>query len=741
MKKSAERLLSAFRAWIGPFLKLGPARLIVLGACLASCCAGYLIIAPGSPVRYRSPLEGLEVGKVAERDFVAERSVTYVDEALTQEAVQARLAGVTAVFSVDEAASQAVLQRFDGFAKLFDELRSQGDSAELIAQRLREGYPGAFSLEEAKAVAAEGELGLAQARPFLAETLASGVFAIPTKGLESFNPERVELRLWREGRLVAEELPLRNAVTLSSWPDALAQSSRLGLGSRAYRAERAIIKAFLAENVFYDRDISEKRLEAARQSVQPVMKRIERGDKVIKRGYVVDAEQLSRLKALEGTRAKFDAAGLFGAIAYTLILFALCAVLVSPGVSGRDLDRGAFFLLAISGSVYFILATAFSRFQSFPAAMPFALILPTGLVAMLLAILYDGRLSILFGVSIALSLLLVSGMDALPSVFALLSCAFATLSVGKAEKRIDLVRAGLYLALFQALALLVLNLLSGRLEGLFSSLFWAGFNGFFCGVLALGFLPLLETALNAPTRFRLMELSDLNSPLLKRLLTQAPGTYAHSVMVAALAESACRDVGANALLARVAAYYHDIGKMDQSGYFIENQSSHNKHDDIKPRLSATVIRSHVKLGVEKARSMGLPDEVVDIISEHHGNSLIVWFYNQALKAEGQVDRDDFSYPGRPPRSRESAIVMLADTVEAASRTLKKPTMAKLIQFIHEMTMEKFNNGLLSDSELSMRDLKAIEASFVRILAGHYHSRIEYPKMGKPGLGEGAKEGE
>ncbi len=292
----------------------------------------------------------------------------------------------------------------------------------------------------------------------------------------------------------------------------------------------------------------------------------------------------------------------------------------------------------------------------------------------------------------------------------------------------DLVKAGALIALAQLVAAAGV-LLADRSDAAAypATLFWAAFNGFACGMAVLGFLPLLEQALNAATTFRLIELSDLNSPVLKRLLTVAPGTYSHSVTVANLAESACREIGANALVARVGGYYHDIGKMDQPDYFIENQAAYNKHDELAPRLSATVIRSHVKVGIEKARRLGLPKEVVDIIAEHHGNSVISWFYNEALKREDQVNADDFAYPGTPPRTRESAVVMLADTVEAAVRTLKKPTMSRLDKFVQELIMSKFEQGQLSESELTFRDLETIKNAFVRILAGHYHSRIEYPK--------------
>jgi putative nucleotidyltransferase with HDIG domain len=259
-------------------------------------------------------------------------------------------------------------------------------------------------------------------------------------------------------------------------------------------------------------------------------------------------------------------------------------------------------------------------------------------------------------------------------------------------------------------------------------LFWAALNGIVSGMLFLGILAPLEQALNAPTTFRLIELSDLYAPILRKLFTTAPGTYSHSVMVATLAEQACQDIGANALLARVGAYYHDIGKMDNPQYFVENQTDHNRHDDIAPRLSATVIRSHVKVGLEKARGLGLPADVISIIAEHHGTSVITWFYNKATQQEEQVSTEDFAYTGSPPRSRESAVVMLADISEAAVRSMVKPTVAKMEKFIQQLFDQKVKNGQLAHSFLTFHDLDTIKKAFVKVLAGYYHSRIEYPKL-------------
>ena len=242
-------------------------------------------------------------------------------------------------------------------------------------------------------------------------------------------------------------------------------------------------------------------------------------------------------------------------------------------------------------------------------------------------------------------------------------------------------------------------------------------NGFISGIFVLGFLPILEDRLNTPTCFRLMELSDLNSPTMKQLLLTASGTYNHTMMVATLAEAACREIGADALLARVGAYYLDIGKMANSEYFVENQTSYNKHLDLNPRLSAAIIRSHLKIGVEKAESMRLPREVIDIIGQHHGNSLVQYFYAKAKELDPNVSTKDFSYPGPPPRTKEAAVVMLADVSEAACRTLDHPSVPRLEKFIAKLVKAKMESGQLDNCDLTLRELHLIQESFVTTLAG------------------------
>ena len=216
------------------------------------------------------------------------------------------------------------------------------------------------------------------------------------------------------------------------------------------------------------------------------------------------------------------------------------------------------------------------------------------------------------------------------------------------------------------------------------------------------------------------------------MLLVAGGTYSHSMMVSSLAENAAREIGANALLARVGACYHDIGKLDQSEYFTENQGSGgNKHNDINPSLSVSVIRSHVKKGIEKARQLHLPKSLIDIIAEHHGNSVIAYFYNEAKKLDPNVSPEDYSYSGVPPTTKESAIVMLADTVEAACRTLDNPSASRIDKFVAQLIASKIEHHQLDNSPLTFSDLAKIRESFVQLLTAYYHSRVEYPDQKDP----------
>ena len=354
------------------------------------------------------------------------------------------------------------------------------------------------------------------------------------------------------------------------------------------------------------------------------------------------------------------------------------------------------------------------------------------LSVMLLTVLFGQQNAIFFVFLLAFSVLFITNFDPIPAFFLVASSITAIRIVRRIEKRIDMIFASVLLGIFNAIFLLCIKIIFNNPQTFSLSIIFGNvFNGFVSGILALGLLTPLESLLNTASVFRLMDLSDLNNPVMKKMLIVAPGTYNHSMMVASLAESACHEIGANALLARVGAYYHDLGKIEQPEYFVENQMGNNKHEELNPRLSVSVIRRHVKKGLEKATQLRLPKEVLAIIEEHHGNSLISYFYAEAKKQDPQVSAEEFSYIGTPPQSKESAVVMLADTVEAACRTLDKPSVSRLEKFIKQLVMTKVELGQLDNSGLTLKNFRAYKVIFVTILAGYYHSRIEYPNQKDP----------
>ncbi|MDQ7796345.1 MAG: HDIG domain-containing protein, partial [Spirochaetia bacterium] len=356
-----------------------------------------------------------------------------------------------------------------------------------------------------------------------------------------------------------------------------------------------------------------------------------------------------------------------------------------------------------------------------------ALFVPASLFAGLVSLLYGPRTGIFFSLISFFLTGAATNLNAQFMIGILLAGISATLTMRTARTRIMLARAAIFQAIIQALLaiILLLNQKPNAAE-LIQSMGLGALNGFAGGSFILLLLPLFERLLDRATQFRLMELADINAPILKEMLSNAPGTYAHSIQVAHLAEAAAKDIGANPLLARIGAYYHDIGKIEHPEYFTENQKGVNRHDDINPSLSASIIRRHVKDGVERGREIGLPKEVIEIIGQHHGNSVMEAIISKVKDSVSEADVQSFSYQGEHPKSKEAAIVMLADTVEAASRSLKNPSSAKLEQFVHQLILHKLNTGQLEDSELTMRDIRITEEAFSRILQSQMHTRIEYP---------------
>ena len=461
---------------------------------------------------------------------------------------------------------------------------------------------------------------------------------------------------------------------------------------------------------------------------------IEKGEKVIRKGFPITEDGYAKLKKMSESPVYIDYRAFANSIIYHILMCALFFFLFSKiyfknnMIEFKELVTECVFYLIVFATVIF--GSKLPYFSS-----PFALcaIIPGPLFIFLISILFGQLNAVFFSLMISLAVLNATSYQIVPFLFVLSSSFASSRLVRKIDRRTDMVFVSVLQAVLNAVLLVIFKIVfNDPITNGVGALVGVILNGFFSGILCLGLLTPLELVLNTSSVFRLMDLSDLNNPFMKKMLVTASGTYNHSLMVASLAEAACNEVGANPLLARVGAYYHDIGKMDNPEYFVENQGGgENIHKEINPSLSASVIRTHVKRGIGKAHSLRLPSSIVDIISEHHGNQIIAYFYNEAQKINPDVSPEDFSYTGNPPSTKESAVVMLADTVEAACRTLEKPSVPRLEKFITTLVNSKIEQKQLENCNLSFSDITKIKAAFVQILAGYYHSRTKYPDQKDP----------
>lgn len=673
-------------------------------------------------------LSGYEVGMVADRDVVSPRDVVYEDEEATRLRRDARVALVFPVYREDPAVVTRMTANLKDFTALLTDLFAGIESPESRYFRLQDEAPGYLSRDEVNTLGQLPNLNLFLQRVvrLQSELYDQGVFAIPT-----------DRDLFEAGMLAYQHDGLKEEVPLSSLirTDNLKENVKNAFGAETVDGEAelawAVVKKFLDPNVRMDQAETQLLREEARASVEPVLKTLPQGEPILRKDFVITQEDMDKLSVLTGLRSALSVQTSLGLALYLAVVIVFSTYLLGPELRRQRSMASRTVLVAAFITAYVIAATIIQHAVSTPIPVPPTVLLPTAAFAMLLTILVSPRTGRTAGLVMALLVLPVSGMDPYAFCIAMVGAIAGPAIVRGAQKRIEIVWAGAWIWGVNLAVLWALALIQRVPLGHYLLVLWYGAeNALTSSILTLALLPLFEHVMNAATPFRLLEFSDMNTPLLKKMLVMAPGTYGHSMSVANLAESACREIGANALLARVGAYYHDIGKVEQPEYFIENQSGTNKHDELKPTLSAAVIKAHVKIGIEKAKELGLPKEVIDIIAQHHGSGVITYFYDQAKKNGGDssITEGQFSYSGVPPQSKEAAVVMLADGIEAASRVLKKPTVAKLDKFVWSSIMKKFEEGQLAQCDLTFRDLETVKRIFVHILAGYFHSRIEYPEQ-------------
>lgn len=468
---------------------------------------------------------------------------------------------------------------------------------------------------------------------------------------------------------------------------------------------------------------------------------VKKGEIVVRDGQIITENEIRKLDLIEAAmkenRALLPAAGFF---AFTAIFIFTCYFFAARNVrkfsaAAKDLFLMSVILIGVLLMLRFSDSAAVVMKQAVPAvpAVVYKFMIPVAAGPMLVRLLLNSETALVFAAVSSILAGFFMGWNLDMAAYSLIGGVAAATGVRHCTHRSIVIKAGLALGAVNGLTLLSIAAVKGAsgISGPFFAMFAGFLNGIITAVLAVGIAPVLETAFRYTTDIKLLEFSRMDHPLLKDLAVRAPGTYHHSIVIGTLVEAGAGPIHANPLLARVAAYYHDIGKLKMPAYFIENISDENRHDKLSPSMSALILTNHIKEGVELARAHRLGPEIIDIINQHHGTSLITYFYQKAKsleEAEGHgADEANFRYPGPKPQTKEAGLVMLADAIEAASKTIPDPTPDK-IQWLSQKIVNKiFTDGQLDECELTLKDLHSITKSFNRVFAGIYHQRIDYPE--------------
>ena len=507
-----------------------------------------------------------------------------------------------------------------------------------------------------------------------------------------------------------------------------------------------LAQSLIKPNLTFNQRETGLRKELARKPIKPTYFKIKKGEMLVREGERIAHEHLVRLS--KGTRAK-DRVNVLGHVSAMAILigllFSVIYQVVLKGIKSfkgdiRDILFNSITLLGmfIFAWVCNFIADEIARGFYFFSSRALLFAIPIAFGAMLLSVFQGLTLAVSFSLVISVLVSLITGGRIEFFIYFFISSLVAAYGVTNCTERGILIKTGLKVGLVNTLMCLSIEMIYGSfysVEAIIAAI--SGFiGGLLAGVIATGILPLIEMSFGFTTGIKLLELANLDQPLLRELMVQCPGTYHHSVIISNMVEATAKAVDANPLLARVSAYYHDIGKIKKPLYFIENQiGGENKHEKLAPSMSSLILMSHVKDGMELAREHKLGREITDIIQQHHGTSIISFFYQKAkeqMVKKGDksvlIKEENFQYPGPKPQTKEAGLVMLADIVEAASRSIKDPTPSRIQGMVQKIISKVFSDGQLDECELTLKDLHEIAKSFNKTLSGIFHHRIEYPEV-------------
>jgi hypothetical protein len=505
----------------------------------------------------------------------------------------------------------------------------------------------------------------------------------------------------------------------------------------------SIVKKMIEPNITLNKEATEKKKLAAVEEVKPTFFIIQKNEMIVREGEKIDYNTLLKLDAYYKSSGEYKFSGFnvfigifFVSLFLSIILYFWRTRNWAKPSTRSNLDFLVMGILAIIQILFIkfgiFLSLATNRaFPSIPVdACYFAI--PFALGPIIIAVLINRNVALILSVFASFMIAFLFDEKIFFPLFAFLGSVATSYRVVRIHQRSAFLRAGVFLGLVNMAAIISINFITGNiLNDLFIRLVMGFLGGLLTGILVAGITPVFESLFGYITDIRLLELANLNQPLFQKMIIEAPGTYHHSIVVASLVEAAAEAIGANSFLSKVSAYYHDIGKLTKPQYFIENQpKADNRHDKLSPKMSSLVIISHVKDGCELAAKEKLGQQITNIIREHHGTSIVSYFYDKAKKTKESnsvsLSDTDFRYPGPKPQTREAGLVMMADVIEASSRTLSNPTPARIRSLVRERIERIYMDGQLDECELTLRNLNTIAESFIKILMGIFHHRVDYP---------------
>ena len=661
-----------------------------------------------SPERY-----DLAVGDVAPKTITASKDT--VDEITTNRRRKAAADAVSPVYFKDDSISEVVLNDLES---VFSDLRAV---RELGAQ-----IRGTWSDENGSFTEADYERASGLLRDMSLSSYQIRTLMNTTE--RDFENLYQSLRSATNTSLVSTITEGQINDAINSIQQIVAYNTRTDLW---YNVAIPTLRRCLKANMLIDQEATEANRQKAYDAVEPVM--YKQDQNIVVKGDRISAEQIAVLESLGLLSGDGLDLGLYMGAAVALMIILAATYLFTYLFAPQLFTQGKIAqVMVIVGVITLTLSLLIGRYLGVNA-------MPVMLAAMLTVNLLGAKPAYVlnFAISMLITLLTVTGagLETSQMLSILLTTSvggtFTIYMLRRNPARVFVFVTGLVVGLVDFVILVGLGaMMSNDLSGVFFSASYAFFGAVTASIICVGLQPVFETGFNLVTPSKLIELSNPNQPLLRRLMIETPGTYHHSMIVANLAEAAAEAIGADALLVRVGAYYHDIGKLIRPAYFKENQIGENPHDKTDPRVSTAILTEHTRDGVELARKHHLPEAIVDMIRQHHGDTPVMYFYAKTVKQLGEehVDLNDFRYDGPKPQTSEAAILMLSDTVEAAVRSISEPTQAKISAMIRKLVRGKMEDGQLDECTLTFRDIGKICVAYETVLKGVFHERIEYPSV-------------